>query len=81
MKITVIGAPESEALGKAVQRAVDFRGPDATVEIICSDRSTGRREPAGWLEYLISFKNNAGVQDYLIAMIQREPGATYEFHS
>lgn len=81
MKITVIGAPEPEALGNAVQRAVAFRGPDATVEIICGDRSTGRRNPAGWLEYLISFKNNVGVQDYLICMVQREAGGKFEFHS
>lgn len=81
MKITVIGTPEPEALGKAVERCVAFRGPNATVEIICGDRSTGRRDPAGWLEYLLSFKNAVGVQDYLIAMIQREPNGKFEFHS
>lgn len=75
MNLTIVGTPEPVALGSAVLRAERFR-PGCTVEVICNERTR-----SGWLEYLLSFKNDAGVQDFLIVQIQREPGLDFEYHS
>lgn len=76
MIICIFGNPEPEPFGKACQRAVDFGGPHAVVDIHCPDRTSG-----GWLEYQMSFKDGNGNQNYLLAMIQRGLGQAYEFHS
>jgi hypothetical protein len=75
MNIDIVGTPEPEALGQAVLRAMQFR-PDGHVVIHCPERLA-----SGWLEYLLSFRAASDRQDYLIACIQREPGASFEFHS
>jgi hypothetical protein len=74
--VNIVGPePESEAFGMACRRAHRFAGNQADVNLV-----TAEREPDGWLEYLLSFQKE-GKQWYLIAMIQRTPGAEWEFHS
>ena len=79
MKIEVVfDTPEPEALGYAVIRALRFSNPDnpLNAEIQCNSRLA-----SGWLEYLIVLRRPDLSHYMTIGMIQREPGAEYEFHS
>lgn len=81
MKIETFGdGGEHEAIGKACQRAYSF-APECNAIIYIKPRSTGGSDPVGWLEYGILFRNTNGINQMYIGMIQRSPGAEYEFHS
>lgn len=83
MKITLHGNAEPEAFGKACEKALEFAGPDCTIEITCRPRAgaSSTREPPGWLEYVINFMDGDEKPWYTLGMIQRGIGAEWEFHS
>ena len=78
------GKPEPESLGRAVIHALRWESclsPFLHAVIHCNERLA-----SGWLEYIIVLhRPNDEVHKnsiYLsMGMIQREPGAEYEFHS
>ena len=85
MQIEVLyDKPEPEALGRAVIHALRWKNcqsPTLRAVIHCNERLA-----SGWLEYIIVLRRPADEIDrdsiYLsMGMIQREPGAEYEFHS
>ena len=79
MKIEVVfDTPEPEALGTAIIRALRFTNSESPLdaEIQCNTRLA-----SGWLEYLIVLRRPDLSHYMTIGMIQREPGAEYEFHS
>lgn len=65
---------ESEALQTALDRTL-WHQHVSRVTIFVNER-----EKTGWLEYGLKFEYSTGGQMF-IAMIQREPGAIYEYHS
>lgn len=84
MQITIHSSEiaEPEALIKAVER-VNRWGETGVAEIFCRPRvalDAPEYNMPGWLEYhiMIHMPNN---RKYVIGMIQRSPGAEYEFHS
>jgi hypothetical protein len=80
MKIEVLGTPEPEAFGKACQRMAQYSST-SDWRLHCPDRSKGRGDPAGWLEYLMVQNREDNTTGIVIALIQREVGAEFEFHS
>lgn len=76
MIINILGGePESEAFGMAAQRILHWSST-CTVDLHVSPR-----KPDGWLEYLLAFKHPNDEPWITIGMIQRKPGAAWEFHS
>jgi hypothetical protein len=78
MKIELFNEAEGEAaaVGKACQQA--FRWSDS----YNADVYINPREAKGWLEYHIVIKRKEDNTRYLtVAMIQRDIGREYEFHS
>lgn len=69
------GEPELEAFGEATKRLLRWNG-----EVTC-DLYVRPRTADGWLEYGLDLKRSTGEREIYIAMIQRTPGAPWEFHS
>lgn len=72
---------EDEALDKAVQLVWRHRASRATIFVhprIPSDAEPYRNP--GWLEYLVRMTYESGAE-LTVGMIQRRPGAEYEYHS
>jgi hypothetical protein len=84
-KISVINIDDAEveALAKAFERCCWWIQQALEIEITAAKRVPATAEPykhPGWLEYCIRIVFRTGNVMY-VAMIQRQPGAAYEFHS
>lgn len=90
MKVTIhnFDGKEPAAIAACLQRAERFYGRaldtlDVNMEITCF-----ARQPSGWLEYAIKLpyvdtvtNGEHPCRPLFVACIQREPVATFEFHS
>lgn len=77
VRINILGdEPEPEAFGEAAKRLLLWSN-----NVTC-DLHVMPRTADGWLEYGLEIKSVVdGERNFYIGMIQRTPGAPWEFHS
>ena len=77
---------EAEALAQATERVLRFYGikpgddPNPALDKVDADVFCFPRQADGWLQYTLRLPYSEG-GGMSVAMIQREPGAGWEFHS